>query len=109
MDSFIFPGCLGIPVEEGVFCLGIQCGRRLVEDQNQGGRPHVRTSEGDSLPLAVRQGDAGFPCHTKLCFKPLGQFHHQTVSSCSPDGSAYMLGTADVAHVATPTDCCTGY
>jgi len=96
LNSLIIPGGLGIPVEEGVLCLGIQGRRGLVEDQNQGSPPHVGAGEGDSLPLAVRQADAGFPRHPKLCFKPPRQLQHQAVSSGSPDGGAHMLGAADV-------------
>jgi len=59
----------GVPLEEGMLGLGIESGRGLVEDEEQGLLPHETTRERELLPLSEGNFDAPGPRGTELGFE----------------------------------------
>ena len=60
----------GVPLEQGVLGLGVQGGGRLVEHQQQRGRPHHRAAQRELLPLAAGEFCAVVEAGPKLRLQP---------------------------------------
>src|SRR5262249_59126045 len=58
-----------VALEQRVFSLGVECGRRLVEDEQQRLLAHETARERELLPLTERQLRAAGPRWTELCFE----------------------------------------